>query len=279
MRTTAASARTRTATWPPRPVLARTRALRTRAAHASRTRVLVVRSWHARGAQCDGCCSLPAAGRASAERAAARLRTQRAARGMLIPRACTCRQICFGLLTATRVRHTTSSRRPNSHRRKRCTAPTASDACDVRRAAPHAALPRVRALHLASSRRVAARGLLLACTLSGCAAGTPRPHVPRPSAPSPKRRRSLGGGAAQHYDGPLRCLTSRAVCACQVFKKHPMAECSPPPAMVTELGLQPTYPVHLGTVLSRCPHYSPSMRAKWGLPKQGDEPEACCVVL
>lgn len=84
------------------------------------------------------------------------------------------------------------------------------------------------------------------------------------------------GDAGQAYNVFTAAKLAQAQ---KVFKKHPMAECSPPPAMVTELGLQPTYPVHLGTVLSRCPHYSPSMRAKWGLPKQGDEPEVCCVVL
>lgn len=40
----------------------------------------------------------------------------------------------------------------------------------------------------------------------------------------------------------------------------------------------PGHPVHLGTVLSRCPHYSSSMRTKWGMPKQAGD-GAGCVLL
>ena len=65
----------------------------------------------------------------------------------------------------------------------------------------------------------------------------------------------------------------------KVFKKHQMADCAPPPAMVAELGLPTGHPVHLGTVLARCPHYAPSMRTKWGMPKAADEEMACCVLL
>jgi len=64
----------------------------------------------------------------------------------------------------------------------------------------------------------------------------------------------------------------------KVFKKHPMADCSPPPAMSSSLGLQQGHPIHLGTVLSRCPHFLPSMRTKWGMPKAEGE-EGCCVLL
>ena len=52
----------------------------------------------------------------------------------------------------------------------------------------------------------------------------------------------------------------------KVFKKFPMADCGPPADMVRELGLAQGHPVHLGTVLARCPHYMPSMRTKVGPP-------------
>ena len=37
------------------------------------------------------------------------------------------------------------------------------------------------------------------------------------------------------------------------------------------------HPVHLGTVLARCPHYLSSMRTKWGMPKQAGD--SSCVLL
>ena len=46
------------------------------------------------------------------------------------------------------------------------------------------------------------------------------------------------------------------------FRKHPLADCAPPPEMVQSLGLPTGHPVHLGTVLARCPHYATSMRSK-----------------
>ena len=64
----------------------------------------------------------------------------------------------------------------------------------------------------------------------------------------------------------------------KVFKKHQMVDCSPPAALSTELGLPAGHPVHLGTVLTRCPHYLPSMRTKWGMPKGAADDEACCVL-
>lgn len=66
----------------------------------------------------------------------------------------------------------------------------------------------------------------------------------------------------------------------RVFKKHPTAECAPPAELARELGLPAGYPVHLGTVLARCPHYQASMRTKWGMPKGADE-ESCssCALL
>jgi hypothetical protein len=48
----------------------------------------------------------------------------------------------------------------------------------------------------------------------------------------------------------------------RLFKKYPNTECSPPPEMVEALGLQEGFPLHLGTVLARCPNYHPSMRTK-----------------
>jgi len=64
----------------------------------------------------------------------------------------------------------------------------------------------------------------------------------------------------------------------KVFKRFPIADCGPPPALVREMGLAAGHPVHLGTVLARCPHYSPSMRAKWGMPKQGGESSPCVLL-
>jgi len=66
----------------------------------------------------------------------------------------------------------------------------------------------------------------------------------------------------------------------KVFKKFPMADCGPPEEMVRELGLAAGHPVHLGTVLARCPHYQPSMRTKWGMPKAaGASDGGKCVIL
>jgi hypothetical protein len=48
----------------------------------------------------------------------------------------------------------------------------------------------------------------------------------------------------------------------RVFKRYPTADCGPPVQMVRELGLGEAHPVHLGTVLTRCPHYNASMRTK-----------------
>lgn len=64
----------------------------------------------------------------------------------------------------------------------------------------------------------------------------------------------------------------------KAFKKYPLADCSPPRAIVESLGLEQSHPVHLGTVLARCPHYHASMRTKWGMPKAPGE-ESCCVLL
>lgn len=48
----------------------------------------------------------------------------------------------------------------------------------------------------------------------------------------------------------------------RVFKRYPTADCGPPMQIVRELGLGEAHPVHLGTVLTRCPHYHASMRTK-----------------
>ena len=54
----------------------------------------------------------------------------------------------------------------------------------------------------------------------------------------------------------------------KVFKRYPMAECSPPSRILEELHLPGSHPVHLGTVLARCPHYTSSMRTKVRRPQQ-----------
>ena len=38
------------------------------------------------------------------------------------------------------------------------------------------------------------------------------------------------------------------------------------------------HPVHLGTVLSRCPHYLPSMGSRWGIPKPPGEGGGCVLL-
>ena len=58
-----------------------------------------------------------------------------------------------------------------------------------------------------------------------------------------------------------------------------MADCAPPAEMVASLGLETGHPVHLGTVLARCPHYLASMRTKWGMPKAADEEGCSCTLL
>lgn len=64
----------------------------------------------------------------------------------------------------------------------------------------------------------------------------------------------------------------------KLFKRFPMADCGPPAEMVRDMGLAPGHPVHLGQVLTRCPHYTSSMRTKWGLPKQAGEQNSCIVL-
>ena len=64
-----------------------------------------------------------------------------------------------------------------------------------------------------------------------------------------------------------------------MFKRHQMADCAPPAEMVASLGLETGHPVHLGTVLARCPHYLASMRTKWGMPKAADEEGCSCTLL
>jgi len=64
----------------------------------------------------------------------------------------------------------------------------------------------------------------------------------------------------------------------KLFKRFPIAECGPPPELVRELGLAPGHPVHLGTVLSRCPHYLPSMGSRWGIPKPPGEGGGCVLL-
>ena len=64
----------------------------------------------------------------------------------------------------------------------------------------------------------------------------------------------------------------------KVFKRHPMADCAPPPELTESLGLAPGHPVHLGTVLARCPHYVASMRTKWGMHKQPGESKDCLLL-
>jgi len=82
------------------------------------------------------------------------------------------------------------------------------------------------------------------------------------------------GGGYNVFDGRAKLAPVQ-----RVFRKHPMAECAPPAELITELGLPPGHPIHLGTVLARCPHYLASMRKKWGLPKTADEADGCgCAV-
>lgn len=64
----------------------------------------------------------------------------------------------------------------------------------------------------------------------------------------------------------------------KVFKRHPLADCAPPPEMMESMGLAPGHPVHLGTVLARCPHYMASMRTKWGMQKQAGEGKDCILL-
>lgn len=64
----------------------------------------------------------------------------------------------------------------------------------------------------------------------------------------------------------------------KVFKKFPTADCGPPANLIKELGLAEGHPVHLGTVLSRCPHYTPSMRTKVR-GTLADEPMLCDLSL
>ena len=48
---------------------------------------------------------------------------------------------------------------------------------------------------------------------------------------------------------------------------------------MASLGLAASHPVHLGTVLTRCAHFEPRMRAKWGLPKSAGDDDGCQCVL
>lgn len=82
----------------------------------------------------------------------------------------------------------------------------------------------------------------------------------------------VGGGSYNVFGARLSAVQ-------KVFRKHPMAECAPPAQLVAELELPAGHPVHLGTVLSRCPHYLPSMRTKWGMPKAAGEDTMKCALL
>lgn len=64
----------------------------------------------------------------------------------------------------------------------------------------------------------------------------------------------------------------------KLVKRFPMADAEPPPDMVQSLGLSPGHPVHLGSVLVRCPHYNTSMRSKWGMPKQAGDAKECVIL-
>ena len=76
-------------------------------------------------------------------------------------------------------------------------------------------------------------------------------------------------------------LASKLLPVQKVFKRYPIVACNPPDGVISSLQLpddHQQYRVHLGTVLSRCPHWSVAMNTKWGMPKAPGE-ESCCVVL
>lgn len=108
--------------------------------------------------------------------------------------------------------------------------------------------------------------VLLAALMATCKEATSRPDSAT-LRPLPYLIYLADGNAAP---SSFNVFHSKLAPVQKLFKRNQTADCSPPEALRKELDLPAGHPVHLGTVLTRCPHFTAAMGRRWGMAGDGD---------